>query len=111
MAKYDVMIQQKKLRVKNNIESINKVCEELISLDENITYKSISGKTMIPIKTLQNSSYKECITNWKGIQKIRENNEESNVYLEDIKYLKKIIQQLRKQNEQLKYELYTQRTK
>jgi hypothetical protein len=106
MANYDKMLQQKKVRVSKNIDIINKVCEELITLDDNITYRVISEKTNIPIKTLQNKSYKECISNWRNCQKNKDNEDESNIYLEEIKHLKKIIHQLRKQADQLKYELY-----
>ncbi|MBS4958714.1 MAG: hypothetical protein KHZ99_17015 [Clostridium sp.] len=106
MANYDAMLEQKKMRVNKNIELINKACEELINIKDKITYKIISEKTKIPIKTLQNKSYKECIHNWRILQGGLETNKEYGEYLEEIKYLNKVIKQLRAQNEQLKYELY-----
>lgn len=111
MANYDAMLEQKRIRVQKNIDSINKACEELISLNENISYKNISEKTDIPIKTLQNKSYKDCIRNWKSHIEKSEDNIETNIYLEELNYYKRLTQQLRKQNEQLKYELYAKRTK
>lgn len=106
MANYDEMLKQKRLRVNKNIEQINKVCEELVGIDEKITYRIISEKINIPVKTLQNKYYKECIRKWKALQEDYKESEESNEYLEELKYLNNIIKQLRKQNEQLKYELY-----
>ncbi|NOW89760.1 hypothetical protein BCD91_001783 [Clostridium beijerinckii] len=110
MANYDAMLEQKKARVKKNINLINNACAELIDLDDDITYKIISERTNIPIKTLQNKSYKECISNWRNCHKNKDNDEESNIYLKEINHLKKVIQQLRKQTDQLKYELYIKET-
>ncbi|WP_394897808.1 hypothetical protein [Clostridium butyricum] len=110
MANYDAMLEQKKERVRRNIDLINTVCEELINCDDSITYKILSEKTNIPIKTLQNKSYKDCISNWRNC-KNNKDDDESNIYLKEINHLKKVIQQLRKQTDQLKYELYIKSTK
>lgn len=101
------MLMQKRKMVEERRKLVRAACEDCIKECVIITYKEISSRTSIPHKTLERSPYKDDITYYKKISSNEETkNKEIEILKDQVKYLRKIIKQLNKENHELKTELY-----
>jgi len=107
MKKEAEMIRQKKEMVEKRRKLVRNACEECNSEGIKITYKEISERTAIPVKTLQRNPYKDDISYYRNINNDNQSmNTETQQLREQIAYLNKIIKQLHKENHELKTRLY-----
>lgn len=107
MAKHTAMVNSQKQIVNERRPLVVSACEECIEEQVKLTYKEISYRSGIPIKTLQRSPYKDEIAYYKHLDSEDETHNKEIIRLRDkIKHLRSVIAQLNKENHELKTELY-----
>ena len=109
MKKESEMIRQKKEAVEKRRVLVRNACEICINEGIKITYREITERTKIPSKTLQRSPYKEDIAYYRELNSNKEGVDKQTKQLRDqIAYLNQIIEQLNKENHELKTRLYNE---
>jgi len=104
--KEDRMLELKRKFVDERKALLEKSCKELIAEGIKLLYVNISERSNIPLSTLERSPYKEIIKKYKSLHESQQIGEQDYYKLkEENKYLKLLINQLNKENKNLKIKL------
>lgn len=112
MGKEDKMLKEKKEAVLERKEKVMHACNDLL-LSNNQLFKStitkirksVSEVTLIPVKTLERSPYKELINQYRELS-LNSENKDVIMLKKEIEYKNKLIQQLRKQIKAMETQLF-----